>query len=282
MRLIVEVLKVDFASKDAPEMFTRSLKGTGFGVLYNHPVDQQLINDVYKEWEAFFASDYKNNYLFSRETQAGLFPLNVAETAKGYSTKDIKEFFHYYPWGIFPKELSDKTRTLYEQLNVLAVTLLQWVEKYTPPEISRKLSMPLSKMIENSHLTLLRILHYPPLKGDEAEGAVRAAAHGDINLLTVLVGATTSGLQVKDVHGNWHDVPCDKNSIAVNIGDMLEMCTEGAYKSTLHRVINPLGSDNVSRLSMPLFLHPHSDVPLSAQYTAGAFHKERLIELGVL
>ncbi len=276
------VLKVDFTAENAPELFTRSLKDTGFGVLHHHPVDQQLIDEVYKEWAEFFASDYKNNYLFSRETQDGFFPMSVSETAKGYSTKDIKEYFHYYPWGQYPKELSGKTKLLREQLSSLAATLLQWVQDYSPQHIIDKLSMPLSKMITESPGTLLRILHYPPLKGDEPEGAVRAAAHGDINLLTVLVGATTSGLQVLDANNQWHDVPCDKNSIAVNIGDMLEMCTEGAYRSTLHRVINPIGGENVSRLSMPLFLHPRADVVLSEKHTQASFLKERLTELGVL
>lgn len=278
----MEVLKVDYTAKDAPEMFTCSLKETGFGVLYHHPINQQLIDDVYQEWVDFFASDYKENYLFDRTTQDGFFPIHVSETAKGYSTKDIKEYFHYYPWGRFPTELSDKTKELYRQLNQMAVTLLQWVEDYSPQSIIDKLSMPLSKMIENSPLTLLRILHYPPLTGNEPEGAIRAAAHGDINLLTALVGATTSGLQVQDIHGNWHDVPCDKNSIAVNIGDMLEMATKGAYRSTTHRVINPIGGANVSRLSMPLFLHPRSDVILSEKHTSGSFLQERLKELGVL
>lgn len=278
----MEVLKVDYTAKNAPEMFTYSLKETGFGVLYNHPISQQLIDDVYKEWEDFFASDYKENYLFNRKTQDGFFPMHISETAKGYSTKDIKEYYHYYPWGQYPTELSDKTKTLYKNLSEFAATLLQWVQDYSPKAIIEKLSMPLCQMIDNSPGTLLRILHYPPLTGEEPEGAVRAAAHGDINLLTVLVGATTSGLQVQDVKGNWHDVPCDKSSIAVNIGDMLEMCTEGAYRSTTHRVINPFCGENVSRLSMPLFLHARPEVVLSEKHTQASFLKERLIELGVL
>ncbi len=278
----MEVLKVDYTAKNAAELFTHSLKETGFGVLTHHPINQKLIDEVYEEWVEFFASNYKNNYLFKRETQDGFFPMHVSETAKGYSTKDIKEYFHYYPWGQYPKELSDKTKMLYQELSKLAATLLQWIQDYSPAEINQKLSMPLSKMIKNSHLTLLRILHYPPLTGAEPEGAVRAAAHGDINLLTVLVGATTAGLQVQDIHGNWHDVPCDKNSLAINIGDMLEMCTEGAYRSTTHRVINPIGSENVSRLSMPLFLHPQPEVVLSEKHTSGSFLQERLRELGVV
>lgn len=278
----VKVSKVDFTVKNAPKMFTDSLKETGFAVLYNHPIDQKLINDVYKEWEAFFASDYKDSYFYNRETQDGFFPIHISEKAKGYSTKDIKEYFHYYPWGIYPKELSEKTKLLYKQLEIMAKTLLQWIQDYSPQHVIDKLSMPLSQMVENSPGTLLRILHYPPLKGDEPEDAVRAAAHGDINMITLLVGATTSGLQVQDINGNWHDVPCDKESIAVNIGDMLQMCTQEAYRSTLHRVVNPKGAENVSRLSLPLFLHARPEVVLSDKHTQASYLKERLTELGVL
>lgn len=278
----MEVLRVDFEASNAAELFTQSLKDTGFGVLYNHPIDQQLIDEVYDEWVKFFASETKENYLFNRSTQDGYFPMRVSEQAKGYSTKDIKEFFQYYPWGLYPTEISDKTKELYRQLDKMAATLLQWVQDYSPQSVIDQLSMPLSKMIEGSQSTMLRILHYPPLTGEETDGAVRAAAHGDINLLTLLVGATTSGLQVRDIHDRWHDVPCDKKSIAVNIGDMLEMCTQGAYRSTAHQVINPEGAANVSRLSMPLFLHPHPEVVLSEKHTSGSFLRERLAELGVL
>ena len=135
-------------------------------------------------------------------------------------------------------------------------------------------------MLKNTPSTLLRILNYPPLKGDEEDGAIRAQAHGDINLLTLLVGATDSGLQVQDLNGNWHDVPTDRQSIAVNIGDMLELCTESFYQSTLHRVINPVGHNN-ARLSMPLFLHARPDVKLKGDFTAGEFLKQRLSEIGV-
>lgn len=278
----MQVLKVDYSAKNAPELFTQSLKDTGFGVLYNHPVDQELIDDVYQEWEGFFASDYKKRYLFNRETQDGFFPIDVSEKAKGYSEKDLKEYFQIYPWGLYPAELSDKTKRLYQALNKVAVTLLKWVEAYSPEYVIKKLSMPLSQMIEDSESTMLRIIHYPPLTGGEPADAVRAAAHGDINLLTVLVGATASGLQVLDMNNQWYDVPCDRACLVVNIGDMLEMCTEGTYRSTLHRVINPADSENISRLSMPLFLHPHPEVVLSEKHTAGSFLKERLIELGVV
>lgn len=277
----VEVLRVDFQAPDAPAQFARSLRETGFGVIYHHPIDQQLIDRVYAEWEGFFASEKKYDYLFRRETQDGYFPPSVSEKAVGFEKKDLKEFFQYYTWGQFPAELSDATKQLQRQLSSLAHTLLGWIQKEMPPEIQAQLSMPLSEMIAHSEQTQLRILHYPPLEGDP-QGAVRAAAHGDINLLTVLVGATTNGLQVQDIAGTWHDVPCDRDSIAVNIGDMLEMATRGYYKSTLHRVINPEGAENTSRLSMPLFLHPRPEVFLTDTCRAGDFLRQRLLAIGVL
>ena len=118
--------------------------------------------------------------------------------------------------------------------------------------------MPLPLMLEGSDHTLLRVLHYPPLTGDEEPGAVRAAAHGDINLLTILPAATEPGLQVMGKDGEWHDVPCDFGLLIVNIGDMLEEASGKYYPSTLHRVLNPTGqAATKSRISLPLFLHPY-------------------------
>lgn len=276
----MNVLTVNMEAEHAAELFSRSLKETGFAVLDNHPVSLELIEKVYQKWETFFKSTEKENSLYNVETQDGFFPKRVSETAKGYQEKDIKEFFQYYPWGQCPEELVSETEQLYDELNKLAITLLEWSERFLPSHVSSKLSMPLCEMIKNSKKTMLRVIHYPPLEGDEPNGAIRAAAHGDINLLTILVGATESGLQVLDKKNKWHDVPLDRNKIAVNIGDMLEMCTEGYYHSTLHQVINPSGNNN-ARLSMPLFLHPQGDVRLARHYTADQFLEERLKEIGV-
>lgn len=273
--------QIDYTSKDADTKFANSLKNTGFAILRNHTIDDKLVKDVFGEWQDFFNSNYKHNYLYNNTTQDGFFPCNISETAKGSKIKDIKEFFHYYPHGQFPKELTNKTKDLYKSMNLIAKNLLSWVEAHLPHDIQKNLSQPLSNMIDDSNQTLLRILHYPPLSGQEDNGAVRAAAHGDINLLTILVAASSSGLQVQDIGGNWIDVPVDPGMIAVNIGDMLEEATNSYYKSTLHRVINPIGDGNVSRYSIPLFLHPRPDVRLSDKYTADEYLTERLIELGI-
>jgi isopenicillin N synthase-like dioxygenase len=137
-------------------------------------------------------------------------------------------------------------------------------------------------MIKNSHNTLLRLLYYPPLTGNEPQGAIRAAEHEDINMLTLLPSATAAGLQVKDVKGGWHDVPCDPGTIVVNVGDMLQRCSQHYYPSTTHRVINPEGEfARQPRLSMPLFLHARPEVKISPTQTAQEYLDERLRELGL-
>lgn len=276
----MNVLKVDFEQADAIKQFASSLHHTGFAVLENHPIDIQLIDALYTEWMQFFKDERKNQYHFITETQDGFFPAHISEKAKGAEVKDLKEFFQFYPWGQFPEFLSANTEKLYHQLTQLAVTLLGWLQSELPTEIANQLYMPLSDMLEGGDQTMLRILHYPPLSGAEPIGAVRAAAHEDINLITLLVGATSSGLQVKDNFEQWHDVPCSKESIVVNIGDMLDLATNHYYRSTTHRVINP-SVQHEARLSMPLFLHPESNVRLSPDKLAREYLHERLVELGV-
>jgi isopenicillin N synthase-like dioxygenase len=137
--------------------------------------------------------------------------------------------------------------------------------------------------VTDSQENLLRIIHYPPLQGTEEQGAIRAAAHEDINLITLLCSATAAGLEVKDTNGKWHQVPCDPGSIAINAGDMLQLASKGFYKSTTHRVMNPMGPQaKLPRYSMPLFLHPRPDVVLSEGVTAGEYLKQRLRDIGLL
>lgn len=276
----MQVAVVDYRSPRAAADFTRSLRHTGFAVLTNHPLDAALVQEVYEDWLAFFATDAKYKYAFSPDRQDGYFSAAVSETAKGNDTKDIKEFFHVYPWGQYPSEVTDAALRLYDQAGQLARQLLDWVEAETPPDVAARFSMPLSQMLDGSSNTLLRILRYPPLTGTEPPGAVRAASHEDINLITVLPASNEPGLQVRDVDGAWHDVPCDFGSLAINAGDMLQLASGGYYPSTPHRVMNPTGeSARRSRLSVPLFLHPANDVVLAEGRTAFSFLQERLREL---
>ncbi|GAB3487778.1 2OG-Fe(II) oxygenase family protein [Marinomonas epiphytica] len=279
----MKLVAVDYTSATAQQDFVQSLRETGFGVLKNHPIQKELVSQIYAEWQTFFDGEEKYDYRYNIGTQDGFFPPDVSETAKGHSKKDIKEYFHYYPWGQCPADKKAKLAQYYQEANQLASELLAWVEAHTPTEVAQHYSQPLSSMIEGSDQTLLRVLHYPPLKGDEELGAIRAGAHEDINLLTILPSANEPGLQVKAKDGSWMDVPCDFGTLIVNIGDMLQEASGGYFPSTSHRVINPEGADKTkSRISLPLFLHPKPEVVLSNRHTAGSYLHERLVELGVI
>ena len=271
---------IDYRSPTAGQAFSQSLHETGFGVLSHHPLKQDLVSGIYAEWLTFFQSEAKHAYPQDPVQLDGYFSPAVSETAKNHSQRDLKEFFHIYPWGRYPSEVSNAARQYYEAGKALAVELLQWVEENSPPAVKAGYAMPLPEMLEGSEHTLLRVLHYPPLLGEEAHGALRAAAHGDINLLTILPAATEPGLQVLGQDQQWHDVPCDFGLLIVNIGDMLAEASQQYFPSTVHRVLNPTGLNRLkSRISMPLFLHPRREVRLSDRYTVGSYFEERMREL---
>jgi isopenicillin N synthase-like dioxygenase len=273
---------VDYTAKDAPQRFVQSLRETGFGILINHPIPQSLVNAIYQDWQVFFNSEDKHHFVFDAEKQDGYFSPDISETAKNHTIKDIKEYYHVYPWGRIPEALKDDILHYYQLASDLASELLDWVEKYSPEHVAENYSEALSNMIKDTPNTLLRVLHYPPLTGDEEVGAIRAAAHEDINLLTLLPAANEAGLQVKCQDGSWLDVPSDFGNLIINIGDMLQEASHGYFPSTTHRVINPSGKANSkSRISLPLFLHPRSEVKLSESHTQASYLLERLRELGV-
>ena len=218
--------------------------------------------------------------MFDEVKQDGYFPY-LTENAKGSTAKDLKEFYHIYEWGRKPHMIGPKTMFLYRELTNVASTLLSWIQKNSPENVSKLFSVPLKDMIYKSQYNLLRIIHYPPLSGNEELNSIRAAAHEDINLLTVLVAGSQPGLQVLDNNESWLDVTTDKNTIVINSGDMLNMASDNYYPSTTHRVINPDPHLNVSRYSMPLFLHPRDEVVLNENYTAGSYLQERLEEIGL-
>ena len=273
---------IDYRAADAAPAFVQSLREFGFGVLAHHPVDAALVRRIYAGWLAFFATGEKWDYEFSRARQDGFFSTEISELAKGHVHKDIKEYFHYYPWGRCPESLRADLEAYFAGTVALAGELLGWVEHHAPESVFRSLHEPLSRMIVGSEKTLLRILHYPPLTGREMADALRAAPHEDINLLTILPASNEPGLQILARDGSWLDVPCDPATLVVNIGDMLQEASGGWFPSTTHRVVNPPDADHgVPRMSLPLFLHPRPDVALSGRYTAGSYLAERLRELGV-
>ncbi len=277
---MVELVAVDYAAADAEQQFVQSLRDTGFGVLRNHPIPQATVQDIYQHWTEFFNSDEKDDFLFDPEKYDGFFPRAMAETAKGHTVRDIKEYYHYYPWGRCPESLKAEIAAYYSSTIEFAATLLGWIENQTPPEVAANYREPLSNMIKGSDQTLLRVLHYPPIEDGVTPGAIRAGAHEDINLITLLPSANEPGLQVKARDGSWLDVPCDFGNLIINIGDMLQEASGGYFPSTTHRVVNPDGQDSRrARISLPLFLHPRPDVVLSDRYTAGSYLQERLEEL---
>jgi isopenicillin N synthase-like dioxygenase len=278
----MKVQVVDYTSSDAPQRFVESLKHTGFAVLVNHPISKTLVESIYNHWYEFFLSEDKHQFAFDPEKQDGYFSKVISETAKGARKKDLKEYYHVYPWGRIPSHLSDEILDYYAQASTLAGQLLSWVEDNSPKEVADKYHQPLASMIENTDNTLLRVLHYPPLKGDEDPEAIRAAAHEDINLLTILPAANEAGLQVLDKSGEWLDVPAEFGYLVINTGDMLQEASGGYFPSTTHRVVNPTGeAAKQSRISLPLFLHPRDEVRLSDRHTQASYLLERLKELGV-
>ena len=276
----MKIETVDYTASDAGDRLARSLRETGFAVLANHPIRADRIDEAYALWGGFFASDIKLNYVRDYEKQDGYFPFK-SEHAKDAQKKDLKEFYHVYPWGRVPEDLEAFTRQLYADLSAIGVELLSWLDHQMPEDVSATLSMPLQEMMQASQQSLLRILHYPPVSAEEDAAAIRAAAHEDINLITLLLAGSQPGLQARDKQGQWHDVPCDPGMITINNGDMLSLATNGYFPSTTHRVINPDDKLNLSRYSMPMFLHPHPDVKLRQDFTAEAFLQERLKEIGL-
>jgi isopenicillin N synthase-like dioxygenase len=272
------VLAVSPSDPDAPMKFAKSLRETGFAVIKDHDIEMAEIQAMYDVWKKYFASDAKLKDATEMGNPAGYFGYK-SENAKGAAQKDLKEFYHVYQRNDLPAGVQDVTRNFHSKMVAMGKLLLQWLDQATPKDVTSKLSMPFVDMIDGSESHLLRVLHYPPLPDDVQAGEVRAAAHGDINLITLLVTGSEPGLQAQDVHGNWHDIPCGTGYINVNAGDMLEQASRNYYPSTIHRVVNPAKQENKSRYSLPLFMHPRPDVQLDHQ-TAGEFLEERLREIG--
>src|ERR1700677_2426683 len=258
----------DIKSPDFEKDLLKSVINTGFVVITHHGIEDGLIKDAQQGWRSFFKKEQKVKNLFvnGNNTNMGYKGMGT-ETAVGAKVADLKEFFHWHPGEEIPAEVSQTNSTLFVQVEDLGMKILSVLQKQTKADYVGE--------CKGSPNTLFRTLYYPALKNLTPSDAVRAAAHEDINHITLLVAATAPGLQVKDLNGNWHDVPHEENSITVNIGDMLALQSNGLYKSTTHRVINP-PDDSSDRISMPLFVHPYPNTILAPDYTAGQFLKERI------
>lgn len=279
----------------------------GFVGVVNHGISSQLIQDFYAESQAFFALPEPVKRKYEIEGLAGQrgYTSFGKEHAKQSQYADLKEFFQigqevpakevapeHYPSNVPVAEVPEflkKGRELYQAFEHAGAHLLKAIaihlnlgEDYFDPRIRNGNS-------------ILRAIHYPPITREPAS-AIRAEQHEDINLITLLVGASAGGLQLLDMDGKWIDILPEENEIVINVGDMLQRLTNNYLKSTTHRVINPPREEwHKPRLSIPFFLHPRSDMDLSclpscvtpnqplayAPITAGEYLDERLREIGL-
>lgn len=279
----------------------------GFVSLKNHFLDEELMNDLYSEVKAFFDLPEEVKKKYEREDLAGQrgYVSFGKEHAKGSSKGDLKEFWHFgqepakdaqlsedYPENILVKELPNfypVGMKSYKALEKTGIYVLRALALYIG------LKEHYFDYWASNGNSILRPIHYPPIK-EEPKGAVRAGAHGDINLITLLMGASTGGLQVKRKDGQWIDAKPDEGDLVINVGDMLERHTNNKLRSTIHRVINPPKEEwSKPRYSIPFFMHPRSDMKLNCleecidethpkQYediTAGEFLNQRLAEIGL-
>ena len=248
----------------------------GFAIVKDHGIPQELIDRAYDMAAQYFAlpEDVKRKYHVEGGGGArGYTPFGV-ETAKGHKAYDLKEFYHVgrdLPEGhrfrdhmgdnVWPEEIEGFKETfqeLYAEFDKAGAKLLTAVEQFLGIEEGF-----LVDAIEDGN-SVMRMLHYPPIPAQPGEH-IRAGAHGDINAITLLLGAEEAGLQLLNRDGTWLDVRPGPGELAINIGDMLDRLTNGYLPSTQHRVINPAPERaSASRYSMPFFLHFRSDFEIKA------------------
>ncbi len=276
----MKVRIVDLKSDAAPAAVTDSLIESGFAVVENHPIPAEELAHFYSLWDEFFCEGNPRQYATDAASQAGYFSPTLAETAKGHEAQDLKEYFQYWPGGGLPEQVKAITLRYYDAIFDLGGTVATWLQENTAAELWTHIDKPLAEYLSRKQ-TLLRILRYPPLTGNEPPDAIRAGAHEDINLLTMLPAASQSGLELQPKgQNNWVPVEAPEGSIVINIGDMLQELTRGTLPSTTHRVVNPTGeAAKLARLTAPVFCHPYPEMVLSERYTAGAYLHERLNEI---
>jgi isopenicillin N synthase-like dioxygenase len=266
---------VDPASDGDRDAFVAELGAAyrewGFAGIRNHGIPQALVDDAYAVFQRFFAlpEDVKRQYHVPGGGGArGYTPFGV-ETAKGAQHHDLKEFWHIgreipddsryrpvMPRNLWPNEVEgfrERGYALYQALDQLGARVLS--------ALALHIGLPGDWFADktDSGNSILRPIHYPPIEADDIPNE-RAGAHEDINLITLLVGASAAGLEVRSRRGEWVPFTADADTIVVNIGDMLQRLTNHVYPSTTHRVVNPPGADaRKPRYSVPFFLHPNPD-----------------------
>jgi isopenicillin N synthase-like dioxygenase len=286
-----------------------SFKTYGFAKVVDHGLDPQLARDAWRLSRELFdlpESEKRRGYDSAIAGQRGYTPFKT-EIAKGADHHDLKEFWHVgrtmpvdHPLAgqmltnIWPESVPE-FRAVFEQLYAdfdrVGARILSYIAIY--------LGLPEDWFADKINVgnSILRLLHYPPIEGD-TEGCIRAGAHEDINLITLLLGAEEAGLQILRPDGSWMDVSPPEGGLAINVGDMLQRLCNHMLPSTTHRVVNPSGErGKYSRYSMPFFLHLNSDYPIATlpqcvsaenpnrypqPILADDYLRERLIEIGLL
>ena len=276
----MNVQLVDFASSEAPRIFADSMLDSGFAVISKHNISDSEISSFYQAWEHFFVFGEPEEFLSKGDDQAGYFSTDKAETAKGSNVQDLKEYFQYWPGTKLPSHLTQLTQSFFTKMISLGLITMQWLQDNTDSSLWHKIDRPFPEYLSKEH-TLLRVLRYPPIKGPLAPKALRAAAHEDINLITLLPAADEPGLELKSKSSDeWFPLEAPAGSIVVNIGDMLQELTDGSLPSTSHRVVNPKQQHaQNSRMTAPVFCHPHPELILSERYSAEDYLSERLKEI---
>lgn len=282
----------------------------GFVTIKNHGLTDELSSKLYQIIKEFFTLNDNIKQKYEDPILAGQrgYVSKGKEHAKGRSTGDLKEFYHVgqevtdgdsikseYPDNIWPSELPEFKNIALEVYQVLENTgkeMLKAIALYLGLEENY-----FDNKVHNGN-SILRPIHYFPIEDPSQvpDDAVRAAEHGDINLITLLMGASADGLQVLRKDGKWIPITALPGHLVVNVGDMMERLTNDKLKSTIHRVVNPPKEElKTARFSIPFFMHPRSEMDLSAlencvtsdnpkkypDITAGEFLNERLIELGL-
>ena len=282
----------------------------GFVTITNHGLSKELIDKLYEQVTNLFKLPETTKLKYEKAELAGQrgYTSKGKETAKGFKTPDLKEFWQIgqtvsdndpvkneYPDNLVVEELEEfnpTTREVYQKLENAGQHLLRAIAVY--------LNLPENYFDDKVHNgnSILRTLHYFPIENPDAlpQDAVRAGAHEDINLITLLIGASADGLELLTRENEWFPVKAHGEDLVVNVGDMLQRLTNNKLKSTTHRVVNPPREQmKNSRYSVPFFLHPKSDMDLTSlescidakhpkQYsdmTAGEYLDERLREIGL-
>ena len=280
----------------------------GFVALKGHFLSDELVEKLYQQVRNFFnlPLEVKEKYEIPGIGGQRGYVSSGQESAKGRTTGDLKEFWHFgqyvenndklaneYPENVTVNELTEFNsigKETYKMLEKTGVYVLRALALYLGLN-----EFYFDDLVKNGN-SILRPIHYPPIR-NEPKDAVRAAAHGDINLITLLMGAQGKGLQVQNNKGEWIDAIAADDELVINVGDMLSRHTNNKLKSTIHQVVNPPRELwGTSRFSIPFFMHPISEMPLNCldncvteenpklyeDITAGEFLTERLIELGLI